>query len=61
MPAGTWTVVDCGACGSLHPVFWDGYAGIDGDHVYDCPVVGRKELGECTLRTVVSVEPEQGQ
>jgi hypothetical protein len=38
MHAGVWTVVSCTECGDLHPVYFDGYAGIDGDDVCDCPV-----------------------
>jgi hypothetical protein len=28
MHAGVWTVVSCTECGDLHPVYFDGYAGI---------------------------------
>lgn len=61
MTLGSWTVIDCGACGALHPVCFDGYAGLDGDDVYECPVVGRVELSSLegervVLREIVSVE-----
>jgi hypothetical protein len=61
MVAGSWTVLDCPVCGCLHPVYFDGYAGIDGDDVCDCPVAGRLELTDIDgrLREVVSiVRPE---
>jgi hypothetical protein len=61
MPYGNWTVLDCLACGDLHPVFFDGYAGIDGDDVCDCPVAGRIELSDLDkikLREVVSVQTD---
>jgi hypothetical protein len=59
MSTGSWTVLDCSVCRCLHPVFFDGYAGIDGDDVIDCPVAGRLELSDVDhpcLREVVSVE-----
>jgi len=57
-----YTVLDCPVCGDLHPVHFDGYAGIDGDHVCDCPVAGRLELADVPdgeLRDVVVVAPEE--
>lgn len=60
MTAGIFTVFDCPACGDLHPVHFDGYAGIDGDDVCDCPVAGRLELSgiDGVLREVVAVVRE---
>lgn len=52
-------VMDCPACGCLHPVVFDGHAGIDGDNVCDCNVAGRIELSnvqDARLREVVFVE-----
>lgn len=67
MPVGSWTVADCPACGHLHPVHFDEFAGIDGDDVFDCPVAGRVELSDVeamedriTYREVVSVDPAAG-
>jgi len=58
----SWTVLDCPACGALHPVHFDSYAGIDGDYVTDCPVDGRLELSDephTKFREVVSVSSEK--
>ena len=65
IPVGSWRVLDCPACSCLHPIFFDGYAGIDGDDVCDCPVAGRIELSSLDddriqLREVVSIEPQEG-
>ena len=61
MPIGSYTVFDCPACGALHPVYFDGYSGIDGDYVCECPVAGRLELSDepdGMYREVVSVAQE---
>jgi|HubBroStandDraft_1064217.scaffolds.fasta_scaffold190185_3 hypothetical protein len=53
-------VVDCPVCGNLHPVRFDGYAGIDGDYVTDCPECGSMELIDfpnAHLRQVVVGQP----
>jgi hypothetical protein len=62
MHAGVWTVVSCTECGDLHPVYFDGYAGIDGDDVCDCPVAGKLELADMPyvrLRELVVVERKE--
>lgn len=60
MREGTYLVFDCPVCGDLHPTRFDGYAGIDGDYVVECPDVGRLELSRVggALREVVAVLPE---
>lgn len=56
-------VVDCPVCGDLHPVYFDGYAGIDGDDVCVCPVAGKLEMSDMSTETlyreVVSVDPNE--
>jgi hypothetical protein len=61
MVSGKFIVGDCPTCGALHPVYFDGYAGIDGDDVMDCPVAGKLELSDLDhvpLREVVSIKRE---
>ena len=67
-PVGRWTVADCPACGHLHPVHFDEFAGVDGDDIFDCPVVGRVELtaveiagSRIHLREVVSIAVERAE
>ena len=53
-------VINCPACGDLHPVYFDERAGIDGDAVYDCQVAGRQSTttGD-SFREVVSCAQEE--
>jgi hypothetical protein len=60
MQPGNWTVAKCPACGDLHPIHFDGYAGIDGAHVFDCPVAGRLEISDSLkLQELVSVHVQR--